>query len=195
MASSSLRESMPHWYYRNTEGHPAGPYTDAEFKEYRESGTVRDTTPIWRNGWTEWTTFARTWESGEPPQTEASGEFHSPPPFPLRLTESIVETAPIKARFLECSLCKESWAEHLLFGTGNLRVCAKCLKAHEDRRKARERRRSRSNEFTSGIGSWIFKLTLAGLAFAGVIVLSLSLLKRGASESPKTKPTPSASSK
>jgi hypothetical protein len=198
MASSSLLQStsrsMSHWYYQNSHGFSAGPCTETEFRDLRERGAVRDTTLVWRDGWGAWSTFAEIWKSGEP---TAATEPHlrtnfEPPPLPMRLEEErSVEPPRITPTYVPCSICKELWAENLLFGSGRLRVCAKCLASHEHQQKRRQNRGSRSLSASDGIASWFFKLVLIGLTLAGIVILSLSLVRQSAERSgPKRAPVP-----
>jgi hypothetical protein len=184
---------MSHWYYQNSHGLSAGPCTETEFRELRERGTVRDTTLVWRTGWSVWTTFAEVWKSGEPAgATELRlTTDNEPPPLPMRLEEHSLEPALITPVYAACSICKEPWAENLLFGTGRLRVCAKCLTSHEQQQRQRQNRGSRSFAVNDGIASWFFRLVLIGLALAGVVILSLSLVRQSAERSePKRAPVP-----
>lgn len=162
---------MPHWYYRKSQGLIAGPYSDHELREYRESGTVRDTTLVWRTGWSEWTTFAKIWKTGEEPAETTMVEDSpaaTPPPLPLQLEEPVAEAPLASPKYLKCSKCRDSWPEHLLFKTGRVRMCAKCLKKYDD---AQWKKRNQRGE--SGIFAWAFKLALIGLAVGGIVILSL----------------------
>jgi hypothetical protein len=177
-----------------------GPCSDADFRQFRETGAVRDTTLIWRTGWKAWTSFAELWKAspesatqekaGLPSDPDSDVTNDEPPPLPLRLAEPIVESTLITPIYAKCSVCREPWAEHLLFGTGRLRVCAKCLKAHEQSRRQKQNRRSQSIGTDGGTASWLVKLFLIGMALAGIIILSLSSLKPAANDSPPSRFTP-----
>lgn len=164
---------MSQWYYHKAHGLLAGPYSDPELREHRENGAVRDTTLVWRTGWCEWTTFAEIWKNGAEPA--ASSIAASPPALPLRLAETIVEAEPVIPNYAKCSVCREQWPEHLLFSAGRIRMCVKCLKAHEQRQRKRE---DYESAFSVDVGttSWLLKLLLAGLAVAGIVIFSLSFL-------------------
>jgi hypothetical protein len=192
---------MSQWYFQNRHGLPDGPHTDVVIREFREAGTVRDTTLIWRTGWKEWTTFADLWKSDAPESEpheamvldcQPPAASDGPPPLPFRLAAPIFEVPLITPKYSKCSICRESWAEHLLFGAGRLQICAKCLRAHEQKRQAGQ---SRSLEVGGGIGSWLFKLLLVGAALAGIVIFSLSAIKGTASQSLAPKPASPAGTK
>jgi hypothetical protein len=168
---------MSQWYYQKADGLPAGPYSDEQLREHREIGTVRDTTLVWRTGWGEWTTFADIWKMGaEPAATTSNAD--SPPALPFRLANTIVEAAPVAATYAKCSVCREEWPENLLFRAGRIRMCAKCLKAREDRRQRKDDGNSSVFGTDAGTASWLVKLLLIGLAVAGIFIFSLSYLSR-----------------
>jgi hypothetical protein len=77
---------MSHRYYQNQHGLMAGPYTDADFREFRETGVERDTTLIWRTGWKAWTTYDELWKSTVPESASADLDGTAPgdgPPAPV----------------------------------------------------------------------------------------------------------------
>lgn len=162
---------MSHWYYHKAHGLVAGPLSDGELREHRESGTVRDTTLVWRTGWRDWTTFADIWKSGAEPGLDSA--VAEPPAIPFRLAETVVEAAPVTAKYAACSVCRDTWPEDLLFSAGRIRMCAKCLKTREDRQKRKHE--GYSDVFGGDVGttSWLLKLVLVGLALAGAVILSL----------------------
>jgi hypothetical protein len=178
---------MSLWYYRNADGAQVGPFSDQEFRELRESGTVRDTTQVWCGSWTDWSTFAEVWLRGEPttPEEDAPipatlGESMTvgnaiPPPF--RLKVPIEEERFQEITYANCSVCRQKWPEHLLFGNSRLYMCAPCLKAHEEKRKDRERSRDRGVGFNSELIKWVYKILLLGLVMGGGVVVFLHFLK------------------
>jgi hypothetical protein len=165
---------MSQWYYHKAHGLIAGPFSDVEIREHRESGAVRDTTFIWRSGWSEWTTFADIWTKGAEPVSVPNAE--EPPSIPLRLADTVVEAEPVTPNYLECTVCHESWPENLLFSAGRVRMCAKCLKIREQQHRRKHAINSGVFGVDVGTSSWLLKLVFAGLALAGAVILSLSLL-------------------
>lgn len=165
---------MSHWYYHKAHGLVAGPFSDGELREHRESGTVRDTTLVWQTGWRDWTTFAEIWKSGAEPALDSAVE--EPPAIPFRLAETVADSKPVDSKYAACSVCRDTWPEHLLFSAGRIRMCAKCLKTREERQKRKNEGYSDVFGVDVGTTSWLLKLVLLGLALAGVVIFSLSFL-------------------
>jgi hypothetical protein len=200
------RSLMSQWFYQDAQGVRIGPLTNTAFRILRESGTVGDTTSVWRTGWEGWTTYADIWLHGNPPEQDRS---ILPPPAgepslgstapvtltgdpasaatsseispPLRLEYPFKEPEFREIKHAKCALCHHEWPEHLLFGSPRLFVCAPCLKQHEDKRKERQRLRDRRPGIHTGVTNWVIKLLLIGLAMAAVLIVFFHFLQ-GASK-------------
>jgi hypothetical protein len=175
---------MSLWFYQDTQGVQLGPLTDDAFRDLRECGRVRDTTLIWRTGWTDWTTYAEIWLRGDPPQeTNVAAGLAieaAPIPPPRRLAQPVQEDQPQAITYATCSACSQKWPEHLLFGSPRLYMCAACLKAHEEKRKDRQRLRDRGYGMNTGLFIWLFRVLILGLIMGGAIVFFFNFLKAAA---------------
>jgi hypothetical protein len=193
----SHKPSFPitHWFYEDAHGVKVGPLTDEAFRNLRECGTVRDTTLVWRTGWSDWSTIWDIWLHGNP--SEQPGNIEPPlsvnrssataapmgassdqrvksatattVPASLQLQGQVEEQEFLEIKYTECSVCHQPWAEHLLFGGPRLHVCAPCLKAHEEKRKERHRFRTQSSGTNSKVMARFSKVLL-GLGIAGGII-------------------------
>lgn len=98
------------WYYADA-GRQVGPLDDAAFQELVNNGTVRDDTPVWKEGMADWQPYSAV----RPPRPVAP----PPPAAPVPPPAAAPETA-------FCTQCGGRFPKEQLAMVGNRQMCAGC---------------------------------------------------------------------
>jgi uncharacterized RDD family membrane protein YckC len=101
------------WYYADA-GRQVGPLDDTAFQELVNNGTVRDDTPVWKEGMADWQPYGTV----RPPRPAAP----PPPAAPVPPPAAAPETA-------FCTQCGGRFPKEQLAMVGNRQMCGGCRQA------------------------------------------------------------------
>jgi hypothetical protein len=119
---------MTQWYYQDSDGTRIGPLNDEDFQERFSSGTICEQTPVWRSGFTDWTSYGAFRTCHESRQDSRQSVL---PLQKVAVSDSIQTENSSAVLFAECTGCGEQWPAYLLIVVEKRHLCGRCLAAQE----------------------------------------------------------------